>query len=344
MTRSTPPAPDLDWAALLRDVNVVDLDAVREMQAAHSALFHFEGPPGIREFVRMFRLLHFYAIVALSEKKYPVLNRAWDDLRWVMNHPEIDEFSVNSWLFLDLPVADDGRTLAEEFAATVAMGDEGAANFARITKSSHHRIYVDAGGTGPFQTLVDLITGEKVTVTRGTDAERGELIWTRVIEYGGMKFMLGNSRGWPPSQRNAVTAMLRDRLDEFEFTMELTGKTQVYEQFMKLAGPYWLSILYAQSDSDPLYAPEHFLSYEEGEVPEFVPPSVHQSNVKSRQRIATPHATDALASAVTAVIGPQRSMLNSPSTARTVAVTARVGRNEACPCGSGKKYKKCHGQ
>jgi SEC-C motif domain protein len=25
------------------------------------------------------------------------------------------------------------------------------------------------------------------------------------------------------------------------------------------------------------------------------------------------------------------------------ATTARVGRNDPCPCGSGKKYKKCHG-
>jgi preprotein translocase subunit SecA len=24
-------------------------------------------------------------------------------------------------------------------------------------------------------------------------------------------------------------------------------------------------------------------------------------------------------------------------------VTAKVGRNDPCPCGSGKKYKKCHG-
>jgi len=24
--------------------------------------------------------------------------------------------------------------------------------------------------------------------------------------------------------------------------------------------------------------------------------------------------------------------------------TPRVGRNEPCPCGSGKKYKHCHGQ
>jgi preprotein translocase subunit SecA len=26
-----------------------------------------------------------------------------------------------------------------------------------------------------------------------------------------------------------------------------------------------------------------------------------------------------------------------------VRETAKVGRNDPCPCGSGKKYKKCHG-
>ncbi|MBN1983948.1 MAG: SEC-C domain-containing protein [Chitinivibrionales bacterium] len=26
-----------------------------------------------------------------------------------------------------------------------------------------------------------------------------------------------------------------------------------------------------------------------------------------------------------------------------VRVEQRVGRNDPCPCGSGKKYKKCHG-
>jgi len=26
-----------------------------------------------------------------------------------------------------------------------------------------------------------------------------------------------------------------------------------------------------------------------------------------------------------------------------VRTEAKVGRNEPCPCGSGKKYKKCHG-
>ena len=28
----------------------------------------------------------------------------------------------------------------------------------------------------------------------------------------------------------------------------------------------------------------------------------------------------------------------------TVVVAEKVGRNEPCPCGSGKKYKKCHGE
>jgi preprotein translocase subunit SecA len=33
---------------------------------------------------------------------------------------------------------------------------------------------------------------------------------------------------------------------------------------------------------------------------------------------------------------------NSSSTAKT-KFSHKVGRNEPCPCGSGKKYKKCHG-
>ena len=31
------------------------------------------------------------------------------------------------------------------------------------------------------------------------------------------------------------------------------------------------------------------------------------------------------------------------STAQTVVSGAKTGRNDPCPCGSGKKYKKCHG-
>jgi len=34
---------------------------------------------------------------------------------------------------------------------------------------------------------------------------------------------------------------------------------------------------------------------------------------------------------------------SAPATAPFVRAVPKVGRNEACPCGSGKKYKHCHG-
>jgi preprotein translocase subunit SecA len=35
---------------------------------------------------------------------------------------------------------------------------------------------------------------------------------------------------------------------------------------------------------------------------------------------------------------------SEPDEARTVRRSVpKVGRNDPCPCGSGKKYKKCHG-
>ena len=33
----------------------------------------------------------------------------------------------------------------------------------------------------------------------------------------------------------------------------------------------------------------------------------------------------------------------SPAVKTVVRTSAKVGRNQPCPCGSGKKYKKCHG-
>jgi preprotein translocase subunit SecA len=33
----------------------------------------------------------------------------------------------------------------------------------------------------------------------------------------------------------------------------------------------------------------------------------------------------------------------NPSTPASTPASAKVGRNDPCPCGSGKKYKKCHG-
>ena len=33
----------------------------------------------------------------------------------------------------------------------------------------------------------------------------------------------------------------------------------------------------------------------------------------------------------------------TPNSENTPIISKKIGRNEACPCGSGKKYKNCHG-
>jgi preprotein translocase subunit SecA len=38
------------------------------------------------------------------------------------------------------------------------------------------------------------------------------------------------------------------------------------------------------------------------------------------------------------------SVSEEPDLATLVAEVPKVGRNDPCPCGSGKKYKQCHGR
>ncbi|MCW8812717.1 MAG: SEC-C metal-binding domain-containing protein, partial [Chlorobium sp.] len=50
---------------------------------------------------------------------------------------------------------------------------------------------------------------------------------------------------------------------------------------------------------------------------------------------------------VTTNIGLQVSRQGSPQVAgkmQPIQVAEKVGRNDPCPCGSGKKYKNCHGR
>jgi len=42
-------------------------------------------------------------------------------------------------------------------------------------------------------------------------------------------------------------------------------------------------------------------------------------------------------------VAPERSAID-PSTRRPAPAPGKIGRNEPCPCGSGRKYKRCHGQ
>ncbi len=52
-------------------------------------------------------------------------------------------------------------------------------------------------------------------------------------------------------------------------------------------------------------------------------------------------ATQGVARPATNAVAPQRANPNAPPRIVTVRVEKRIGRNDPCPCGSGKKFKKC---
>jgi preprotein translocase subunit SecA len=61
--------------------------------------------------------------------------------------------------------------------------------------------------------------------------------------------------------------------------------------------------------------------------------------------LSAPSSDDLFAGPATRTIGPTPPRITTPLGAigASVPMGASVGRNDPCPCGSGKKYKKCHG-
>ena len=62
------------------------------------------------------------------------------------------------------------------------------------------------------------------------------------------------------------------------------------------------------------------------------------------RRTETAKITKAALASINSVDGGQ-STIENPEVDRTIRrETPKVGRNDPCPCGSGKKYKNCHGK
>jgi preprotein translocase subunit SecA len=60
---------------------------------------------------------------------------------------------------------------------------------------------------------------------------------------------------------------------------------------------------------------------------------------------SAPVATSRAGRAASAVLD-RRSVMSPVNTGHgeDAAMSRKIGRNETCPCGSGKKYKRCHGR
>ena len=89
----------------------------------------------------------------------------------------------------------------------------------------------------------------------------------------------------------------------------------------------------------------------EAEVQEVEAQRRRQAEAKERQmqfqHASAPSAADAAAPADAATAAPGRPLqpatAPAPKPATVVRDQPKVGRNDPCPCGSGKKYKQCHG-
>jgi preprotein translocase subunit SecA len=62
-----------------------------------------------------------------------------------------------------------------------------------------------------------------------------------------------------------------------------------------------------------------------------------------RVRIARQQTSHAEVTAFGTAAAPGPAAQPAPRREPVVAQEVKVGRNDPCPCGSGKKYKKCHG-
>jgi preprotein translocase subunit SecA len=111
---------------------------------------------------------------------------------------------------------------------------------------------------------------------------------------------------------------------------------------------------YAQKDPKLEYQREGFALFEQmgqrvdHEVAElvfkFVLPEPAQLRPPPRPREAAPAPSREAAGARPGLPRARGSTPAHPGAAGAAALpAARVGRNDPCPCGSGKKYKKCHG-
>jgi len=78
------------------------------------------------------------------------------------------------------------------------------------------------------------------------------------------------------------------------------------------------------------------------ETPEEVEEAERKRRELAEQRMRYTHAEASALESQSQTAQPQRPEVSKPDT--FVRSERKVGRNEPCPCGSGKKYKQCHGK
>ena len=141
-------------------------------------------------------------------------------------------------------------------------------------------------------------------------------------------------RGWPEGDHKVTISEARDLVDRRRRAAEQPAgafKREAFEMFSQMLDRIKQEVI-------------GILSKVQVRAEEDV------QSVESRRRAQAPmqyqHAEASAAMAATAGDGPMDEDERLDEAVHTPYVRGgrKIGRNEPCPCGSGKKYKQCHGQ
>ncbi len=228
-----------------------------------------EAPPSVRYFYQCFRFLYFFVLILIDEKRFPALNKCWDDLRARYSHMEIFEDGVflESWIFFDFPITEDGRTVLDEYEASMKDSETLAKSqpFIQATRTSRLGLYQEVLSTSKVTKFKELFTNRVISTLRSVlEYNANEIFLGRIVQLEENQFLLGDPKCFPPNRKQALLDMVTDRIldlgyadPEFDRSLPIGD---LYGKFMKIAGPYWMSVVCDDHDSEILQ-PHHHKKY-----------------------------------------------------------------------------------
>ena len=264
MQSSTP-----EWMNLLPvSAQTLSFNELRNFKDFHKLINCSDLAPGIPKNVKYtfqsFRFLYFFAVTLIEEKRFPALNRCWDDLRERYGDEFIfeDGIAAETWIFFNFPITKDGRTVLDEFEDSFIKSGEGLTHlqpFIDTAKKSRLGLYQEVLSTTKITKFRELFTDEVISTLRSvSEYEHGEIFLGRIIEINGDRFLFGDPSCFPAERKEELITMVEDKMMIYEFEDDHDG----YEKFMRLAGPYWMSVVSDDKDGEILM-PDHWMTYHE---------------------------------------------------------------------------------
>jgi preprotein translocase subunit SecA len=242
-------------------------------------------------------------------------------------------------------------------AANVAQNQTGLGDAVRHAIRQEHNADVKVPGEfeiegSGLETLIGEVTSQILAAYRGKFDEVGPeikskiecFIYLQVIDRAWKNHLLGmdalkdsvSLRGY--GQRDPLQEYKKEAFRLFE-AMMIRIEDETTQALLHLDRPR----LEVASELHRDEADEEDLEFKHPEAAHFEEPAAEEPKTGvDRAGVAEKFGNETMV-----YHGPRSMPQEAPQAVATVPVrraSAKVGRNDPCPCGSGKKYKKCHGQ